>query len=604
MIEEKELEKRMNSESYSEFEPSSNEGFFQDETESNKSKMIWSEIGHIVHSNRKPQYSLSSILRRTNLFDEQELNQYEEPPVDNVNNVDITLREIGEPDKLDDYNMARKSKTLELLQVTDIIKNVHKEEVKIYLDEIAELRSQILQMSKNKINEIAEHDIMEEKESLREVEERINIKDEEVKFEEKGINTNTNIELNLQMLDSIQILLSKTNNEFVSSLVHKIELFPEVLPDTTMQSTDYEQLLIEKNNYIQRLEDLNIEIQRQLDLRNEQFSSVSLELVKQKSLFAKESENLKKSQQTVIEMGNQMKQLLEKASENEKYHLEQQELFNTNNSVLNEVVQKLEFEKKSLNDFLQDLLNFIGYHIESESILESNFSDLFDNYSKDSLIWESYPNLIEFIIIIDKVFQPLKELLWNKKNTFLMDSETQTNPQNKTKTKLNVERISNIFIQSISNLQNQNYYEDIPITSNYILENVHKKDFLNKTNNERNIDFVSSVSVTRLRNEINILKNQLDASKQKLKLKDLENKKLSEEISYLKNKIIRNKTYNTSLSNQNFDHNYNENYKLINNLKLNKLSRSKNYYSTLNHNNYSDENWDEIFSVIQQLKGP
>ncbi|TRY53382.1 Uncharacterized protein CTYZ_00003627 [Cryptosporidium tyzzeri] len=604
MIEEKELGKRMNSESYSEFEPSSNEGFFQDETESNKSKMIWSEIGHIVHSNRKPQYSLSSILRRTNLFDEQELNQYEEPPVDNENNVDIKLREIGKPDKLDDYNMARKSKTLELLQVTDIIKNVHKEEVKIYLDEIAVLRSQILQMSKNKMNEIAKHDIMEEKESLREAEERINIKDEVVKFEEKGINTNTNIQLNLQMLDSIQILLSKTNNEFVSSLVHKIELFPEVLPDTTMQSTDYEQLLIEKSNYIQRLEDLNIEIQRQLDLRNEQFSSVSLELVKQKCLFAKESENLKKSQQTIIEMENQMKQLLEKVSENEKYHLEQQELYNTNNSILNEVVQKLEFEKKSLNDFLQDLLNFIGYHIESESILESNFSDLFDNYSKDSLIWESYPNLIEFIIIIDKVFQPLKELLWNKKNTFLMDSETQTNPQNKTKPKLNVERISNIFIQSISNLRNQNYYEDIPITSNYILENVHKKDFLNKTNNERNIDFVSSVSATRLRNEINILKNQLDASKQKLKLKDLENKKLSEEISYLKNKIIRNKTYNTSLSNQNFDHNYNENYKLINNLKLNKLSRSKNYYSTLNHNNYSDENWDEIFSVIQQLKGP
>ncbi|CUV03987.1 unnamed protein product [Cryptosporidium hominis] len=594
MIEEKELEKRMSSGSYSEFEPSSNEGFFQDETESNKSKMIWSEIGHIVHSNRKPQYSLSSILRRTNLFDEQELNQYEEPLMDNENNVDITLREIGEPGKLDDYYMARKSKTLELLQVTDIIKNVHKEEVKIYLDEIAVLRSQILQMSKNKMNEIAEHDIMEEKESLREVEERINIKEEEVKFEEKGINTNTNIELNLQVLDSIQILLSKTNNELVGSLVHKIELFPEVLPDTTMQSADYEQLLIEKNNYIQR----------QLDLRNEQFSSVSLELVKQKSLFAKESENLKKSQQTVIEMENQMKQLLKKVSENENYHLEQQELFNTNNSILNEVVQKLEFEKKSLNDFLQDLLNFIGYHIESESILESNFSDLLENYSKDSLIWESYPNLIEFIIIIDKAFQPLKELLWNKKNTFLMDSETQTNPQNKTKPKLNVERISNIFIQSISNLQNQNYYEDIPITSNYILENVHKKDFLNKTNNERNIDFVSSVSATRLRNEINILKNQLDASKQKLKLKDLENKKLSEEISYLKNKIIRNKTYNTSLSNQNFDHSYNENYKLINNLKLNKLSRSKNYYSTLNHNNYSDENWDEIFSVIQQLKGP
>ncbi|KAK9174237.1 hypothetical protein CmeUKMEL1_17895 [Cryptosporidium meleagridis] len=593
----------MSSGTYSEFEPSSNEGFFQDEMESNKSKMIWSEIGHIVHSNRRPQYSLSSILRRTNLFDEQELNQYEEPSVDNESNGDIALREISEAGKLDDYNMARRSKTLELLQVTDIIKNVHKEEVKIYLDEIAVLRSQILQMSKNKTSEIAEQDVKDEKESLREVEEGIHIKNE-VEFEEKGINTNTNTELNLQVLDSIQILLNRANNELVSSLQHKIELFPEILSENVMQSTDYEQLLTEKNNYIQRLEDLNIEIQRQLDLRNEQFSSASLELVRQKSLFAKESENLKKSQQTVTEMENRIKQLLEKVSENEKNYSEQQELFNVNNSILNEVVQKLEFEKKSLGDFLQDLLNFIGYHIESESILESNFSDLLENYSKDSLIWESYPGLIEFIIIVDKVFQPLKELLWNKKNTFLMDSETQTNSQNKTKPKLNVERISNIFIQSISNLQNQNYFEDVPITSNYILENVHKKDFLNKTNNERNIDFVSSVSATRLRNEINILKNQLEASKQKLKLKDLENKKLSEEISYLKNKIIRNKTYNTSLSNQNYDHNYNENYKLINNLKLNKLSRSKNYYSTLNHNNYSDENWDEIFSVIQQLKGP
>ncbi|KAH8582157.1 uncharacterized protein ELE39_003316 [Cryptosporidium sp. chipmunk genotype I] len=605
MIGEKELEKGINP-GYSEFEPTSSEGFFQDEMNNNKNKMIWSEIGHIVHSNRKPEYSLSSILRRTNLFDEQELNQDEEPETNN-NSEKMILRGMGEHGKLDGYYRARKSKTLELLQVTDIIKNVHKEEVKIYLDEIAVLRSQILQMSKSKMGEIAEQDVMEE-ENLGKLQERINNKDkdEDVRFEEKGTNTNT--ELYLEVLDSIQILPNKVINELGSSMEHRIELLPEILQETTiMQSIDYEQLLVEKNNYIQRLEDLNIEIQRQLDLRNEQFSSVSLELVKQKSLLAKESESLKKSQQSVFEMEKQLKQLLEKVSENEKYHLEQQELFNTKNCFLNDVVQKLESERKTLCDFLQDLLYYTGYHIENESILESNFSDFLENYSRDSLIWESHPNLLEFIIIIDKIFQPLKEFMWSKKNILLIDSETQTSSQNHIrliKPKLNAERISNIFIQSISNFQNQSHYEDTPIKSNYILENLQKKDILFKTNNERNLDFVSNVSATRLRNEINILKNQLDASKQKLKLKDLENKKLSEEISYLKNKIIRNKTYNTSLSNQNLDHSYNENYRLINNLKLNKLSRSKNYYTTSNHNKYSDENWDEIFSVIQQLKGP
>ncbi|OII74489.1 uncharacterized protein cubi_00042 [Cryptosporidium ubiquitum] len=593
----------MGTEDYSEFEPRLNEVIFEDEIGNSRNKMIWSEIGHIVHSNRKPQYSLSSILRRTNLFDEQEFNQDEEFR-GNETSGNIILKEIDELGKNDDYNGARKSKTLELLQVTDIIKNVHKEEVKIYLDEIAILRSQILQMSKNQMRQMEEQDIIEEEEEMNKREERDRIKNkvrkDNVSFDDKE--TNTSIELRLEILNSIEILPKITNNKFGSFLVNKIELQPESLRETTTQTLNNE-LLIEKNNYIQRLEDLNIEIQRQLDSRNEQFSSVSLELVKQKSLLARESENLKKSQQSTLDMENQLKQLLEKVSENEKYYLEQQESFNKEIILQNDMIQKLDSEKKTLCNFLEFLLQFTNYHIKNESILELNFSDFLENYSQDSMISESYPNLLEFIIIIDKILEPLKELLL-KKNILLVDTETQTNLQPQIKPKLKIERISNIFIQSISNFLSQNYYEDTPITSNYITENLHKKDMSYKPINERNLEFVSNVSATRLRNEINILKNQLDASRQKLKLKDLENKKLSEEISYLKNKIIRNKTYNSSLSNQNFNYENNENYKLINNLKLNKLSRSKNYYSSLNYNKYSDENWDEIFSVIQQLKGP
>lgn len=589
----------MKPENYSEFEPRLDEKIFQDEIGNNKNKMIWSEIGHIVHSNRRPQYSLSSILRRTNLFDEQEYNQDEEYNGNNASK-EIILGEIDEIYKSDDYNGARKSKTLELLQVTDIIKNVHKEEVKIYLDEIAILRSQILQMYKNQTNHMEEKDVIKD--------ERNDNKNKDgsvdIKFQDKEINTDT--ELSLEILNSVQILPkinnNNNNNELGNFIIHRIELLPEILPEITTQTNDNE-LLIEKNMYIQRLENLNIEIQRQLDLRNEQFSSVSLELVKQKSLLARESENLKKSQQSSLEMEKQLKQLLEKVSENEKYYLEQQELFNKENILLNDMAQKLNSEKETLCNFLELLLKFANYHIENESILELEFSDFLENYSKVPLISESYSNLFEFIIIIDKIFQLLKEFIL-KKNVLFVDTETQTNTQPQIKHKLKIERITDIFIQSISNFKTQNYYEDTPIISNYITENLHKKDIYYKPINERNLDFVSNVSVTRLRNEINILKNQLDASKQKIKLKDLENKKLLEEISYLKNKIIRNKTYNSSLSNQNLDHNNNENYKLINNLKLNKLSKSKNYYSSSNYSKYSDGNWDEIFSVIQQLKGP
>lgn len=578
MSKEKESHKSMEQDSYSEFEPSSNEGGFQDGMENGRSKMIWSEIGHIVHSNRKPQYSLSSILRRTNLFDEQDLNQDEEAGNDDANAEDV-FEGVMETDEMGDSGGgARKSKALELLQVTDIIKNVHKEEVKIYLDEIAVLRSHILQISKSQARE---NDLL---------------------FEERGVSTS--MELSSEVLMPVHILPGRENhNRLGSDMVSRVEIPPDALPEKPESNTTENELLKEKNDYIQKLEDLNIEIQRQLDVRNEQFSSISLELVRQKSLLNRESENLRKSQQSESEMRRQLKQLIEKVSENEKYYMEQQEQFRSEENSLKDAIQGLESEKRALSRFLEDLLKLSRRHqIESESTQEWSYLDILKSYSRDSPVWKSYSDLLELIFVIDQTLQSLK-----KKKTSLVNSETQTNIiQNLIKTKkpkIGTERVSSIFIQSISNFQN--YYENnIPIASSYISENMYKKDVLFKANSERNPDFISNISATRFRNEINVLKNQLDAAKQKLKLKDLENKKLSEEISYLKNKIIRNKAYNSSLSSQNFDCGHSENYKLINNLKLNKLSRSKNYYTSSSHDKLSDENWDEIFSVIQQLKGP
>ncbi|KAJ1607877.1 hypothetical protein OIY81_2517 [Cryptosporidium canis] len=577
----------MEQDSYSEFEPSSNEGVFQDGAEGSRSKMIWSEIGHIVHSNRKPQYSLSSILRRTNLF-EEDLSQEEEASSGGSVPRDM-LGEMMEMGGGDGSGGSRKSKTLELLQVTDIIKNVHKEEVKIYLEEIAMLRSQILELSKSQMDGIMGQFVRDSDCGEGDVLETSRV--ESVPTEERGVGTS--LELGVEVLGPVSVLPDGGRAKLSDVSVGGVEIFPEPQPE--VPSTE---LLREREEYIKRLEDLNIEIQRQLDVRNEQFSSVSIDLVRQKSLLSRESESLKRSQQSQSDLEKQLKQLLEKVSESERYYMEQSELFARERSSLSDRIQRLESEQAALNSFLADFLEQTKHQVESESILESSYLDILESYPQDSPIWEAHPDLLEFILITNQILQPLKEFALHKKNTRLEDSETQTKSW---RPKLESQRISNIFIQSISNPQN--YYEDTPINSRYISENTYKRDILSRTCHERNPDLVNSLSATRFRNEINVLKNQLDASKQKLKLKDLENKKLSEEISYLKNKIIRNKTYNSSISNQRLEYIHNENHKLINNLKLNKLSRHENYYSS-SKNKFSDENWDEIFSVIQQLKGP
>ncbi|KAF7457454.1 hypothetical protein HWI79_2015 [Cryptosporidium felis] len=530
---------------FSDFEPKLRDYISDGEIE--KNKVSWSEIGHIVHSGRKPQYSLSSILRRTNLFDEQDMDEEMNSKLNSFTENKIPNDKVFDAEGI---RMFGRNKNMELMQVTDIIKNVHKEEVKIYLDEIASLRSQILKISKTQLGDKI--------------------------FEDKEVGTNATSLFALEKFNPIHIK-SNIRNKLKFNNIHRIEILPTLNAKT----------LEEKNEYIKELENVNIEIQKLLDLRNEQYSSVNLELVQQKDLFAKELESGRKDKKVITELENKIKYLVKKSSDSEVKSLMKEKS-------LNEEIDKLELEKKLISNFINRVLGYIINIIQDGSTLEINLSEFLEN-EQYSTLSQSCPNLLELIVAFDQIFLSLKEFVWKTRNIQLQDSITQTSNQN---IKFKTEKILNIFIQSISNFQSQKS-EDAPINSHYILNNTDRKEFLNNLNFERNYDFASSVANTRLRNEINILKNQMDASKQKLNLKELENRKLIEEISYLKSKIIRNKAYNSSIKSHNPDFNYFENAKLSN-IKPNKLSISKNYYN----NKYIDENWDEIFSVIQQLKDP
>ncbi|KAK6590805.1 hypothetical protein RS030_122022 [Cryptosporidium xiaoi] len=567
-----------------------------------KNRFIWSEIGQIVHSNRKPEYSLSSILRRTNLLGEDECDNIEnknikyDNGVNNVENFEVNgSKNLVESNKYLNNN----SKTPELLQVTDIIKNVHREEIKIYLDEIFFLRSQIINMSNNNNNNMT-HD-----ESY-----KINV----------GVNTFDKNELSLNKLIPVIIKCVNTNKLALENVI-KIEIIKDYILNDK-----------EKNEYITKIENLNVEIQRQLEQRNEQYASVSHEYLKQKSLLIKEIENSKKEKEKINNLQEQIKKLNETLYKKEDLLSIELDRIKKETTIMHGKFTQLDCILTTTDTILSEINDYLINHknnVECIRLFDYVKSLILKFYGENNEIESKVcKNILELCSSIENILTNCIKLVQKQKNTKLCNNYTQTNNLQEININIKQQKLKSIFIQSICSNNDSNDIE-APInvnnsfTCNYnnnyylkpsIIDSKHNSDTDRTFYSERTLDYSSNVTSTRLRNEINVLKNQLGASKQKYKLKELENERLLQEISYLKNKLVRNKAY------------YSHNKMYINdeyggeNIFINSAdvkSEYKNYYTALGkNNNYSrryespklkkivscDNNWDEIFHVIQQLK--
>ncbi|KAH8741327.1 hypothetical protein FG386_000234 [Cryptosporidium ryanae] len=564
-----------------------------------KNRFIWSEIGQIVHSNRKPEYSLSSILRRTNLFEEEEYDDivndsYKlEKGVGYVENV----KARDEKNLIENNKYFNNSKALELLQVTDIIKNVHREEIKIYLDEISFLRSQIINMNNN--------DLVQDKSN------KISV----------GVNTFEPNKLSLNQLSPI-VIKCVNKNELELANVIKVEIITDHILNNK-----------EKDEYINKIENLNIEIQRQLEQRNEQYASVSHEYLRQKGLLIKEMENLKKEQEKANDLKEQIKKLDETlCKKEESFSVELNDVKNETN-ILRTKCTRLDSRFKTIEHIFKEINNYIINHERSvENIRLSNYVESLllklDHENEKNKVEASLPDhILKLCLSIENIFlYDYIKLIQERKSIKLCNNYVQTHSFRKS-IKIKKQKLTSIFIQSVGYINNKIDLEAPIKVNNSFTCNYSKNCFLEpdlndlKYNsnidrilyNEKTLDYSSNVTTTRLRNEINILKNQLNASKQKYKLKELENERLMQEISYLKNKIVRSKILNSQNGISLSDRYKGENMSM--NVKENRLTY-KNHYNTTNksylYSHYespklkriasSDKNWDEIFSVIQQLK--
>ncbi|KAH7648227.1 hypothetical protein FG379_000151 [Cryptosporidium bovis] len=556
-----------------------------------KNRFIWSEIGQIVHSNRKPEYSLSSILRRTNLLGEDECDNIEnknikyDNGVNNVENFEVNgSKNLVESNKYLNNN----SKTPELLQVTDIIKNVHREEIKIYLDEIFFLRSQIINMSSN--------NNMTHEESY-----KINV----------GVNTFEKNELTLNKLIPVIIKCVNTNKLALENVI-KIEIIQDYILNDK-----------EKNEYITKIENLNVEIQKQLEQKNEQYASVSHEYLKQKSLLIKEKEKINILQEQIEKLNEALYKKEDSLSIELGRIKEETTIMHGKFAQLDCILATTDTILSEINYYLINNKN----NVECIRLFDYVKSLILKFYGENNEIeYKVCKSILELCSSIENILTNCIKLVQKQKNTKLCNNYTQTNNLQKISINIKQQKLKSIFIQSIGSNNDSNDIE-APInvnnsfTCNYNgnyhskpsnIDSKHNSDTDRMFYSERTLDYSSNVTSTRLRNEINILKNQLGASKQKYKLKELENERLLQEISYLKNKLVRNKA-SYSHNKMSINNEYGGENIFINSADV--KSEYKNYHTALGKN-YSrryespklkktvscDNNWDEIFHVIQQLK--
>ncbi|KAL7065654.1 hypothetical protein ACR3K2_39030 [Cryptosporidium serpentis] len=438
----------------------------------NSNKLIWSEIGQVVSSDRKPHYSLSSILRRTNLFHEE---------------FDIeTPIEYNDISRNSNSNEFRKSKTSDILKVTDIIKNVHREEIKIYLDEIASLRSQILHMNfleeekqikiendiynncfkreqdikidefkkkynpnyltKELVTNIHNFSSIEYNKGYLEkiVNVNITIKDEFNKIKKVGLSIESLNPLHIN-IDKLDIDESKKlfiiNNEFLNKIENLTKRNNLLLNEIERLSKKEEDLLIENerlyktnNEFISKIEILNIKNKELLEL-NENLLIENKEYIKRIENILIENDNLLDKINKLTEYNKELSKDFENLSNNNKKLMDEINYYSKyKDNLLDKINNKTEYNEKYKNE-IEDLSKYNKELLEKIEIISNN--------EKESL---------KLLDIISKKYEQLRNCYIEQNSEML---KIQMNLCNEQKNKVYIEDSLIIAKSNITNLESQ-----------------------------------------------------------------------------------------------------------------------------------------------------
>ncbi|EEA07607.1 uncharacterized protein CMU_005300 [Cryptosporidium muris RN66] len=455
----------------------------------NSNKLIWSEIGQVVSSDRKPHYSLSSILRRTNLFHEEF--DIETP---------IEYNDISRSSNSNE-NEFRKSKTSDILKVTDIIKSVHREEIKIYLDEIASLRSQILHMN-----------FLEEERQIK-IENDIHNNyfktEQDIKIDEFERKYNPNY-LTKELVTNIHNISSiEYNKRYLEKIVNV-----NITIKDELNKMEKVELSIESLNPLHiNIDKLDMDESRKLFIINDEFLNKIENLTKRNNLLLNEIERLSKQEKDLL-IEN------ERLSKTNNEFINKIEVFNIRNKELLKLNENLTIENK---EYIKRIDNIL---IENNNLLDkiNKLTEYNKRLSKDS---ENLSNNNKKLIDEINYYCKYKDDLLNNIN-----NETRYNEKYKSEiedlSKYNKELLEKIEI--ISNNEKESLKLLDVISKKYEqLRNCYMEQnsemlkiqitLCNEQKNKVYIEdslIIAKSNITKLESQINELNSELKNSKEQL----------------------------------------------------------------------------------------
>ncbi|OII75230.1 hypothetical protein cand_003850 [Cryptosporidium andersoni] len=442
------------------------------ELSTNSNKLIWSEIGQVVSSDRKPHYSLSSILRRTNLFHEEF--DIETP---------IEYNDISRSSNSEEF---RKSKTSNILKITDIIKNVHREEIKIYLDEIASLRSQILHMN-----------FLEEERQIKIENDIYNNcfkTEQDIKIDEFERKYNPNY-LTRELVTNIHNISSvEYNKRYLEEIVNV-----NITIKDDLNEMEKGELSIESLNPLHiNINKLDIDESRKLFIINDEFLNKIENLTKRNNLLLNEIERLSKQEENLL-IEN------ERLSKTNNEFISKIEVFNIKNKELLKLNENLTIENKEYikridnilienNNLLDKINKFTEYNkkLMDEVNYYCKYKDDLLNNINDETKYEKYKNEIEDLSKYNRELLEKVEIISNneKESSKLLDVISKK-----------YEQLRNCYME-----QNSEMLKIQVTLCNEQKNKVYIEDSL----------VIAKSNITNLESQINELNNKLKISKEQL----------------------------------------------------------------------------------------